>query len=140
MDERGRTTARYWRLLGLAVTVGLGLISRKLLLGVHAWDKALGDVLYAAMVYQVLSLVAPTAGKGRLALASFTLCATIELFQLTGVPMRLAQTPLRWLLGTTFAWEDLLYYALGTVGVYLLDARMGHKRESKRLPGRQSGT
>lgn len=119
--------ARKRYLAWLALTLGLGLVSRKFPLGFYAWDKALGDVLYAAAIYLVLALLSPGGRKERRALAASGLCAGIELLQLTGIPMQLAQTPLRWLLGTTFTWEDLLYYALGITGACLLDAPTGEE-------------
>lgn len=116
-----RAAARKRYLFWLGLTVALGLVSRKLPLGFYAWDKALGDALYAAMVYLGWALLAPGTRKDRRALGALGLCAAVELFQLTGLPMQVAHTPLRWVLGTTFAWEDLVYYALGTAGISLLD-------------------
>ncbi len=132
MGMRAGGRGRY--LLGLVLTVALGLLSRRVPLGFYAWDKALGDALYAVMVYLVLALLAPRARPDRRAILALGLCAAIELFQLTGLPMQVAHTPLRWLLGTTFAWEDLACYALGGAGVYLLDTR-AVRREEARPPG-----
>ena len=126
-EMQSRTASRNRTLLWLCLTALLGLVSRKVPLGFYAWDKVLGDALYAAAVYLVLALLVPGARQSRVAVATLSLCAAIELFQLTDIPMQLARTPLRWLLGTTFAWEDLAYYALGTMGIYVLDVRVGSR-------------
>jgi hypothetical protein len=107
----------------LVVTLTLGILSRRVPIGVHVWDKALGDALYAVAVYLALALVRPSGSPLSRALTAAGLCAAIEAFQLTGIPMTLARTPLRWLLGTSFAWEDLFYYAIGLAAIAWIDNR-----------------
>jgi len=51
-----------------------------------------------------------------LGLGAFGICFALELFQLTSVPLRTPQ-PLRFLLGTSFAWTDVACYAVGAVVV-----------------------
>ena len=54
---------------------------------------------------------APSLARVGVALA---LCVVVELAQLTRLPARVPQ--LRWVLGTTFAPVDLLWYAVGALG------------------------
>lgn len=99
-------------LLALGITIALGLGSRRLHLGVHLWDKSLGDALYTVMVYELAFLVRPLAAPVRLGVVAFAISFAIELFQLTGIP-EAAPRLLQLVLGTTFAWHDVLCYAVG---------------------------
>src|SRR4051794_32913453 len=107
-------------LAALAATVALGLASRLFSVGWPAWDKSLGDVLYAAAAYLALALVLyrrPPALVGALALAW---SLAVECFQATGVPARYADVAaVRWLLGTAFSWHDVGCYFVG-VGLLLV--------------------
>ena len=98
----------------LAVVVALGLASRRVPLGVAAWDKSLGDVLYAVAVLCLAGAVRPSASASRLGLVAFATSFAVELFQLTGLPAR-APRVLRFALGTTFAWHDVGCYAVGAL-------------------------
>jgi hypothetical protein len=65
----------------------------------------------------VLRLVWPSRETPRplvVAGVALALCVVVELAQLTGLPARVPQ--LRWVLGTTFAPVDLLWYAVGALG------------------------
>jgi hypothetical protein len=110
--------ARYALLL--AVTVVLGISSRKVHLGIRLWDKSLGDVLYAVAMLFAIGLVAPRARLVVLTAVAFGASFAIELFQLTGIPLAIAETPhwgfAHWLLGTDFAWHDVACYAVGALG------------------------
>jgi hypothetical protein len=100
----------------------LGLVSRKLPLGVPVWDKYLGDACYAVAVYLVVALLRPKWDCRQVAVVAGGVCAAIEAFQLTGIPQRLAGVPgARWILGTTFAWGDLAAYLAGIAVIFLLD-------------------
>jgi hypothetical protein len=85
------------------------------------WDKSLGDALYAVAVFLVLALVLPRVRVRGLAALTFTICAALELFQLTDIPLELSHRHRIFgvLLGTTFAWHDLACYAVGTAAVAL---------------------
>lgn len=124
--------ARYALLL--ALTVILGVASRKVRLGIRLWDKSLGDVLYAVAIFFAMGLVAPRARSVVLTAAAFGASFAIELFQLTGIPLAIAETPhwgvARWLLGTDFAWHDVACYAVGALGAGMSARLM--------LPGRPS--
>ena len=108
----------------LAAVAGLILVTGLL---VHfAIDSAAGDfvadALYAVMMFVVLSFVFVRASGWRIALLAFLLCVGIELFQLTGVPVGLAEVfpPIRLLLGTTFAPLDLVAYLVGALAAALV--------------------
>jgi hypothetical protein len=105
----------------LLAVVALGIASRRLPIGVAAWDKSLGDVLYAVMVYVLAALVRPSARASRLFALTVAICVAIETFQLTGIPAR-APAILRLALGTTFAWHDVLCYVLGAAAAAIVHA------------------
>ncbi|NUU17172.1 DUF2809 domain-containing protein [Cellulomonas humilata] len=90
--------------VGLAISRSDGLLA----------DKA-GDVLYAALVYALLVVVAPRARPWTVAAVAFGWCALVELAQLTGIPAAVvdAVPAARYVLGTTFAALDLVAYAVG---------------------------
>jgi len=98
--------------IALALTIALGILSRRMPLGIVLWDKSLGDVLYTVMVYWILVLLRPTADPRRLVPSSIAISFAIELFQLTGIPLRLPRL-LQIPLGTTFAWHDMACYVVG---------------------------
>lgn len=79
---------------------------------------AAGTVLYAAAVHLVVCMVAPGMRAVTVAGIALAICVAVELLQLTPLPSALATAfrPAALLLGTTFAWPDLLAYAAG-VGV-----------------------
>lgn len=104
--------------IGAACTVALGLVSRRVHLGVHLWDKALGDALYAVVVYFLVGFVRPTWKPVKLGAWAFGLSFLVELFQLTGLPRR-APWLLRRALGDTFSWTEVFYYAVGAVTIAL---------------------
>jgi Protein of unknown function (DUF2809) len=109
--------------VGLVLVVALGLTSRRLPLGNSFWDKSLGDALYTAMVYLLLTLGRPTLRpltRGALALA-FSIA--IELFQLTGIPARLPRL-LHLVFGTGFAWHDIACYVVGAVAATALETAL----------------
>lgn len=104
-------------LIGFVASVLLGLASRGLgPTGFALWDKSFGDVAYAVMLGFLLLLVHPTLSARAVGLGAFGICLALELFQLTGLPVRAPQ-PLRLLLGTSFAWPDVVCYLIGAVVV-----------------------
>jgi hypothetical protein len=84
------------------------------------FDKYLGDALYAAMVYVLVSLVTTRSAKTK-AIVSMAIMVAIECFQLTSIPLELyamgglPQVVAR-LLGLQFSWVDVVAYAVG-IGV-----------------------
>jgi len=97
------------------VVVLVGLTSRAVSSGPSG--SALGDILYATLVYVLVVLVVPRVRPAAVAVVALVLCWFVELAQLTGGPAALAEAwwPLRYLLGTSFVWTDLVLYALGVL-------------------------
>jgi hypothetical protein len=118
------------RLLPLAAVIALGLLSRLVRTGLPVFDKYAGDALYAIMIFLFLPHL-PLRRRAPLALA---IVFAIETFQLTGIPATLAVShhPLlrlsSRLLGTTFAWLDLLAYCAGialvTLAIHIRNSRI----------------
>ncbi|MBN8882378.1 uncharacterized protein DUF2809 [Salana multivorans] len=117
--------------LGLAVRLLPGLVG----------DLA-GGVAYAAMVYALLVAILPRVRRASIACAALALVLGIELLQLTGVPTAVvgAFPPARYVLGSTFAWLDLVSAAAGVAvasGVDALAARRAAAAPTTRTrPGR----
>lgn len=115
-------TPRRW--LCLIGIVALGLLSRLLPTGLAFFDNYLGDALYAAMVFALLLIARPRLALDRAAALALLIVWSIELFQLTDIPLALREqgNPLLRLvavaLGTTFSPVDLVFYALG-IGAFL---------------------
>jgi hypothetical protein len=113
------------RLIALACTVALGLASRLRPLGWPLYDHSLGDALYAVAAYLAVSLLRPRWAPHRVAAVSLAVCLALEAFQATGIPARYAdRLVVRWLIGTTFSWHDVLCYVAGVLGIALLDATL----------------
>lgn len=109
---RRRTTAAV--LAAVVVAAGLGV--RGLVDGPVA--SATGDVLYAVLVYLLVVVLGPRLRPVTVGVVALAVCWAVELAQTTGVPAALAEAwwPVRYVLGTSFVWTDLL---LGAVGVLL---------------------
>ena len=120
---------RRFAILGLVASALLGLASRKLPpTGNAAWDKSFGDADYAVMIGFLLLALRPKLSPRAIGLGAFGICFALELFQLTGIPLRTPQ-PLRFLLGTAFAWHDVACYAIGAAAVAAI-VHLGSKRKS----------
>lgn len=115
-------------LFAILAVVLVGSASRLFPIGVLLWDKYLGDALYAVLFYLLLSLVWKAGKPLAKAGISFVFVLAVETFQLTHIPLRLSASPnlvlkaLSIVLGTTFAWWDIIAYMAGIVGVYLVDS------------------
>lgn len=117
-------------------------------LAVHAFapdgfaSDAAGDALYAALIYLLAVFFLPRAASWIVAVAAFGWCAAVELFQLTGLPevWGAAFTPLMLVFGTVFAPQDLLLYASGVAGVWVIDVlvRRSSGRHASRIRRRRS--
>jgi hypothetical protein len=111
--------------VALAVTVALGIVSRRWPVGWWPYDKSLGDVLYAVAAYLALALLLPRRGPVVVAPLALTVCLAVETFQATGIPARHAHLGVvRWVLGTTFAWHDIGCYVVGVAVVAGIDLLM----------------
>ena len=112
----GRVTA----IGALLVVIASGLVTRRFPIGNRLWDHRAGEVLYAAMVALVVIVARPSLRPRTVAAIAMALCTALEFFQATGIPAR-SHRLIRFVLGATFAWSDLLCYAVG-VGVVALCA------------------
>ncbi|WP_375423659.1 DUF2809 domain-containing protein [uncultured Friedmanniella sp.] len=111
---------RRFAVLGFVVAVLLGLASRTLgPTGFSLWDKSFGDADYTVMFGFVLLALWPALSALAVGLGAFAICLALEVFQLTGLPLRAPQ-PLRFLLGGSFAWADVFCYAVGALAVSLV--------------------
>lgn len=120
-----------WRAGGLALaTVVLGVVSRRLPLGIPLWDKSAGDALYTVLVYFLAKLARPSVGPARLGAFAVGVSLLIELFQLTGIPAALPRV-FRWVLGSTFAWHDVACYVVGGGIVVAADALARRARRTR---------
>jgi hypothetical protein len=122
-------------LLGMLLTIAIGLFSRLAPIGFPLWDKYLGDTVYALFFYLICSVLFN--GSSALHKAGWTALyvTAIEVLQLTGIPLQLnrSDNPVIRLfaylvLGSTFSWWDLLAYAVGIVIAVLLDNGLWSKR------------
>jgi hypothetical protein len=116
--------------VALGITVALGLLSRLRPVGCSLYDKSLGDVLYAVAAYLTLALLLIRRPALLVTLLALVVCVVVEAFKLTGLPAHWAHLgAVRWLLGTTFSWHNLVCYAIGVAlitGCDLLLLRPGH--------------
>lgn len=107
--------------------IALGVISRILRFENAIFDKYLGDALYAILFYLLISMLVSELRAIRKATIVFMLMMTLELFQLTRIPMALSQNEnvlariAAMLLGTVFSWLDILAYLVGIVIVASVD-------------------
>ena len=123
-------------LLALAAAVALGVLSRACPIGWPVYDKSLGDVLYAVAAYLALALALPQKSTRLVAAAALVWCLAVETFQATGIPARYAHIPgVRWVLGTTFAWHDIVCYVVGVAVITVLDVKLLRRG---RAPGGQA--
>ena len=106
--------------LGLALT-GLAVIATGL--AVHlvvpgVTGDFLGGSLYAVLACVAVACVAPRRHPLTIGVIGFTLCALVEFFQLTGVPLAMAGVfaPAALVFGTTFVPLDFVAYLVGAGG------------------------
>ncbi|MFT3877113.1 MAG: DUF2809 domain-containing protein [Propioniciclava sp.] len=107
--NRGRVRIR----VGVAVvaTIAVGMVGRSL-----PWvGNALGGIAYTVLIALLIALVWPAVRPVVAASVATGASVAVELLQLTPIPRTLvgAAPALRWVFGSTFAWEDMLWYAAG---------------------------
>lgn len=109
-------------LVALAAVIAAGLLVHKALPGSTATDVA-GDALYAVAAFTGLVLLFPRAPRLALAGAAAVWCVGVELLQLTGVPLALAERvpPVALLLGTGFDARDLVVYVCAVAVAVAVD-------------------
>ena len=111
----------------IVITIVIGTLSRVFETQNILFDKYLGDMLYAVLIYLLLSFVRTSATPLTKLLLSTIVMLSIEAFQLTGIPLRFRLSESAVLqviataLGTKFALLDIIAYLAGIVVVYLLD-------------------
>lgn len=110
-------------LAALVVVVAAGLVAAKVLPSSAATDIA-GDALYAVAVYTGLVLLLPRVRRLILAIAATGWCVFVELLQLSGLPVALAERipPIALVLGTGFDARDLVVYASAVLVAAAADA------------------
>lgn len=110
------------------LTVALGLTIRLALTG--AWTGPAGDALYAVAVYVAVGILAPHWRSMSVAGTAFAVCLAVELFQLTGVPARLADAfaPAALVLGRGFDGTDVVLYLVGVGVAGAADAALRARR------------
>ncbi|MDC0741128.1 ribosomal maturation YjgA family protein [Polyangium mundeleinium] len=100
----------------MLVTIGLGLLSRKIP-GLPAWlSKGAGDALYATMSFWLVGLFVPACRTAAASVVALLFCYAIEASQLYHAPWvdAIRATRLGGLaLGYGFHVMDLIYYAVG---------------------------
>ncbi|HWI30386.1 MAG TPA: DUF2809 domain-containing protein [Microbacterium sp.] len=130
------------------VALALGTIVVAAGLVVHAFfpggftSDAVGDILYAVLMYLLVVLVAPRAHPLLAGAIALAWCAAVEFFQLTGLPeaWAVAFPPLVLVFGTVFGAQDLAMYAVGIAGASVLDlvikslAGSGRRVEAETVP------
>jgi hypothetical protein len=109
----------------LAVIVSVGILSRVVPTGFVLFDKYLGDLLYAVMVYAILRL---RWTSGLAAVWSVAIMLAVELFQLTLIAAEMLKSEhlvvriIARLMGTHFSSVDLLTYVVGIGCIYVVDS------------------
>lgn len=126
-QQRGRS--RLWVGVALALTIALGLLSRRdPLPGILA--EYTGDALYASAAFVGFALLLAGRQTRTLAILAFVSCVLIEFAQLLNWPWirDLRSTTLgRLLLGSGFKWPDMLAYLIGVTVAATVD-RMARRR------------
>lgn len=113
--------------LWLIAISAVGIASRVFHTGHLLIDKYLGDVVYAVVFYLFLGILWDRWTPGRKAVLTLIFVLTVEVFQLTLIPLHLSLSDsfilrlVSILLGTQFAWWDIGAYLVGIASVYLAD-------------------
>jgi Protein of unknown function (DUF2809) len=108
-----------------AVIIPVGILSRIVRTGFVLFDKYLGDVLYAAMIYAILRLWWTSRAA---AVCAAAIMIAIELFQLTLIAAHMLKSDhlivriIARLMGTHFSYLDLLAYVVAIVCMYGVDS------------------
>ncbi len=116
-----RFSVKYF--IAVLITIFLGIGSRKL----SFLPAETGDALYAVMIFFLLSTFFHAKKSNNIPLASYVICALIELSQLiqTSWLNSIRATKLGALvLGNGFLWIDILAYAIGVLIAFLISKRV----------------
>ncbi len=129
------TVRAYW-LIAVVAIIALGILSRTIALGHPIWDKYLGDVLYAAMVYALIRLFT-RASVASVLLISLAIMVAIESFQITEIPAGMFHSPhvairiCARLLGVQFNFYDLFAYAVGCAITFAVDRSLRSRGQQR---------
>ncbi len=106
-----------WRIASILLTIGIGLLSRRFAHALPAiLSKNAGDILWALVLYQVVSWGMKRQGVKQATIASAAVSIAVELYKFVHFPAADAfrKTVLsQLLLGTKFSYVNLVCYALG---------------------------
>ena len=123
-----RNSYRHKLLVVVCLVATIGVISRVVHVGALVWDKYLGDAVYAAVFYLVLSLMWREGSVAAKAILATVYVVSVEIFQLTRIPAHLNQSAnlavrvfAYVVLGSAFGWWDILAYGVGIGGIALVD-------------------
>lgn len=130
-------------LLLLIGTVMLGLASRRFAVVLPAFVSTYaGDVLWASMVFWLLTLVRPN-GEGRhLAAVALAIAVAVETSQRYHAPWldALRASPLGALaLGQGFLWSDIACYLVGVILAAWMDWMLRTRRRKRTMISRETG-
>jgi hypothetical protein len=119
-------------LLLLIGTVALGLASRRYPAALPAFVSTYaGDVLWASMVFWLLTLVCPSGDRRQLAAIAFAIAVAVETSQRYHMPwldaLR-ASTLGALVLGQGFLWSDIVCYAVGVMLAAVVDGILAGRR------------
>ncbi|RYV52831.1 DUF2809 domain-containing protein [Pengzhenrongella frigida] len=117
----GASPRRYQLSAAAATVVVAGLLATNL--GHGSISSAIGDGMYAALIYLLVAFATPRSHARLVAAIALGLCVAVELTQLTGASAAVVEWwgPARYLLGTTFEPVDLAAYTAGVVVTALVD-------------------
>lgn len=107
----------------ILLTIILGLLSRK----VDFLPLALGDTLYAVMVYWGFRFILTNKPQYYSFVLSILFCFGIELLQLVNHPILIEwrnHAILRLIFGQGFLWSDLIAYFFGAILAFLIDRKI----------------
>lgn len=123
---------RGWTCAALALTIALGLASRKVALFPAVLENYPGDALWAVAVFLCLALVRPAMRTWQMAALALVTAWVDEFAQMIQVPWLVAlraTTPGHLILGSGFDPIDLLAYAVGIAVVATFDQLLRRPRE-----------
>ena len=130
-SNHGPRVVRSIYFFALIVVITTGVLSRAFQTGNLAFDKYLGDSLYAVMIYLLLRISNPSTKPIAHFWAACIIVGAIETFQLTGIPLSMRESEnaiaklISIALGTKFGIWDLFAYLVGLIGIHLGDRRIG---------------
>ena len=123
-----RKSYRQKLLVVTCLVATIGVISRVVHVGTLIWDKYLGDAVYAAVFYLVMSLTWSEGAVTVKAILATAYVVSVEIFQLTQIPAQLNQSAnlvvrafAYVVLGSAFGWWDMLAYGVGIGGIAWVD-------------------